>query len=76
MDNDIRTSINFFSAGLSVRTVELCWTLPNVTVGQWISFDHPQLRKCIGGEVMNINHVVFLDPKTKPVTYIDVKMDI
>lgn len=76
MDNDIRTIVNFFSAGLSVRTVDLNWTLPNVAVGQWISFDHPQLGKCIGGEVMNINHVVFLDSKTKPVTYIDVKVGI
>lgn len=57
-----------------IREVFLKKTIPNVFVGQTLTFDHPSLTECLHGTVMNIQHVVYLASDEYPVTYIDVEI--
>lgn len=81
MNSDIRTVVNFFRKiatiddAVPVLTVQLRKTLPNAAVGQSMSYDHPQMAKCLNGRITNIQQVIYVSEKTDPpLTYIDVEV--
>lgn len=67
-----RMVIEFKRDGRNIRTVTLYEVLPNLEVGQLMTFDHPTLANGLNGRIGDIAHVVYLDAGTPPLTYVDV----
>lgn len=69
----MRMAIEFKRGDEILRTVTLNEPLHNLAVGQRMAFDHPQMKECLSGRIINIQHVVFLGSE-KPLTYVDVEV--
>lgn len=70
----MRTQIDFYLRANHVRTVNTSYVIPNLQVGQYITFDHPIMNKSLLGKIAKITHVVFLGDEP-PLTYVDVQLD-
>lgn len=69
-------TINFHKNGQLVRTVtQIDSKLVNLAIGQTMCFDHQSIFECLGGKIVDIQHVVFLGDEM-PLTYVDVDCDV
>lgn len=73
MDDNIKTIIEFKNSGGIIRTVNLDHLLPNVVVGQDMTFDHPSISMSLTAKVTRVSHVVFLN-EAQSLCYIDVEV--
>lgn len=69
----MRMAIDFKRDDHVIRTVTLEEAIPNLAIGQYMTFDHPSTKLSCFGVITKISHVVFLSPE-KPITYVDVEV--
>ncbi len=70
----MQTQIEFYRGGVLERTVIKTYGIPNLQLGQTMTFDHSTLHFCLRGSIVKISHVIFLVDEP-PITYVDVQID-